>query len=131
VWQLCFFLVDDNSENLTNGELSYHGFTYGCLEGVHVLSSVDVPSQMRACSVPALRFLLNVAFRQRTRGSRTLPPELIDIILAAARVDGGLGITREEAEIRRRALMADRRVGSVGVNEVRARRCARDFGSLG
>jgi hypothetical protein len=114
--QLCFFLVDDEDTN--QDEKEYHGFSYHGLQGMHVLSSVDVPSQARACNLPTLRFLLPVACRQRTHGRRTLPPELVDIILAAAQVDGGLGITREEAEIRRRELMADRKVGSVGVNEV-------------
>jgi hypothetical protein len=105
---------------LINGELRHHGFTYEGLSGVHVLSSVDVPSQMRACNLPTLRFLLGVAFRQRTRGQRVAPTELIEMIVNAALADGGLGITREEAEIRRRALMADRKVGSVGVNQVRS-----------
>jgi hypothetical protein len=89
------------------------------LADIHVLSSVDVPSQARACNLPTLRFLLPVACRQRTHGRRTLPPELVEFIMAAALADSGLGITREEAEIRRRELMADRKVGSVGVSEVR------------
>jgi hypothetical protein len=93
------------------------------LADMHVLSSVDVPSQARACNLPTLRFLLPVACRQQTHGRRTLPPELVESIVAAALADGGLGITREEAEIRRRELMADRKVGSVGVSEVRAFSC--------
>jgi hypothetical protein len=104
---------------MADGRIDYHGFRYEGLTGMHVLSSVDVPSQVRACSLPTLRFLLGVAFRQRTRGGRSLPVELADIIVGTALAGGGLGITREEAEIRRRALMADRRVGGVGVNKVR------------
>lgn len=73
---------------------------------------------MRACNVPTLKFLLPIACRQRTHGNRTLPPELVDIIVQTALVDGCLGISREEVEIRRRAVMADRKVGSVGANEV-------------
>jgi hypothetical protein len=119
--QLCFFLVDDEDQFLD--EIAYHGFSYTGLADMHVLSSVDVPSQARACNLPTLRFLLPVACRQRAHGRRTLPPELVESIVAAALADGGLGITREEAEIRRRELMADRKVGSVGVSEVRALSC--------
>jgi hypothetical protein len=115
--QLCFFLVDDVTDGSDDDEVSYHGFTYAGLEGMHVLSSVDVPSQARACNIPTLRFLLGVAFRQRLGGGRILPPELTDIIISAALVGGILGMTREEAEIRRRALMADRKVGSMGINQ--------------
>jgi hypothetical protein len=115
--QLCFFLVDD--EDTSQNEKKYHGFSYRGLQGVHVLSSADVPSQARACNLPTLRFLLPVACRQRTRSRCTLPSELVDRIVAAALADGGLGISREEAEIRRRELMADRKVGGVGVNQVR------------
>jgi hypothetical protein len=110
--QLCFFLVDDGDTD--HDEWGYHGFSYQGLQGMHVLSSVDVPSQARACNLPTLRFLLLVACRQRTHGRRTLPSKLVDIILEAALVDGGLGITQEEAEVRRRELMTDRKVGSVG-----------------
>jgi hypothetical protein len=111
-------LVDDETNGGDTDEVRYHGFTYSGLAFVHVLSSVDVPSQARACNIPTLRFLLGVASRQRTSEGRTLPPEIVELIIDATLANGGLGITREEAETRRRALMKDRKVGSVDVNKV-------------
>jgi hypothetical protein len=44
--------------------------------------------------------------------------EVEDIILSEAMRDGGLGMSREEAERRRRMLMEDRRVQTKDVNGV-------------
>jgi hypothetical protein len=44
--------------------------------------------------------------------------EVADIILSEAMRDGGLGMSREEAERRRRMLMEDRRVQTKDVNGV-------------
>jgi hypothetical protein len=111
--------VDDS--NLEN-ELDFPGFTYTEMENMHVLTSVDVPSQARACNIPTLAFLLPFACRQLTRGRRTLPPELVEIIMTHVRQNSRaeFGLSREEAEKRRRALMGDRKVQTQNVNGVSA-----------
>jgi hypothetical protein len=92
------------------------------MEGMRVLTSSDVASQARPCNLPTLSFLLRIACRQHTYGQRTLPPELLEIILNYAKgID--FGISREEAEKRRRALMEDRKVQTKDVNGVSASSC--------
>jgi hypothetical protein len=95
--------------------VDYPGFTLSGLDGMHVLSSSDIPYQARGCNAPTLTFLLGVACRQKTR--RELPPELNQMIVGYT---NGIefGITWEQAEERRRALMQDRKVQSEDVNEV-------------
>jgi hypothetical protein len=85
---------------------------------MQVLTSCDVPSQARPCNLPTLGFLLPIVCRQVTRGRRTLPPELVDIILAEIQDSLDFGMTREDAEVRRRELMADRKVQTKNVNGV-------------
>jgi hypothetical protein len=64
-----------------------------------------------------MSLLLGAAFRKVV--GRNLPPELAQLILAET---GGIefGMSREEAEGRRRALMADRKVQGGKVNDVSA-----------
>jgi hypothetical protein len=84
---------------------------------MHVLTSSDVPSQARACNMPTMSLLLGAAFRKTV--GRSLPLELAQLILGET--DGiEFGMSREEAERRRRALMADRKVQGGKVNDVSA-----------
>jgi hypothetical protein len=87
------------------------------MKGMRVLTSSDVASQARPCNLPTLSILLAIACRQLTHGRRTLPPELLEIILNFAK-GAEFGISREEAEKRRRALMEDRKVQTKDVNGV-------------
>jgi hypothetical protein len=82
---------------------------------MHVLTTSDVPSQARACNTPTMSLLLGAAFRKTV--GRNLPLEIAQLILAET---GGIefGMSREEAEGRRRALMADRKVQGGKVNDV-------------
>jgi hypothetical protein len=83
-----------------------------------VLTTSDIPAQDGACNIPTLDLLLRVACRQRTAGRLALPPEIVEYILRLGRQSDGWGMTREEAEIRRRQLMADRKVQAREVNGV-------------
>jgi hypothetical protein len=85
-----------------------------------VLTTSDVPQQARACNLPTLAFLLPIACREVTHGQRTLPPELVQIILSHVRenVNMEFGMSREDAERRRRALMSDRKVQTQDINGV-------------
>jgi hypothetical protein len=113
--QLCFFLVDDTDPS---DELDFPGFKYVGLESNYVLTTSEVPSQERACNLPTLELLLPVAVRQLTHGHRNLPPEIVEVILAEAVKDDGLGLSRAEAEKRRRELMKDRKVNAEEIDGV-------------
>ncbi|KAJ8515478.1 hypothetical protein ONZ45_g7083 [Pleurotus djamor] len=97
---LCFFLVDDTD---TSDEIEYPEMTYQGLEGMHVLTTADVPPQNCGTNIPTLRILLPRICELRT--GKTLPPELVEIILSQ-----DLGLTREMAEMHRRGFMEDRRI---------------------
>jgi hypothetical protein len=113
--QLCFFLVEDGDADEYYDEVSFPGFSYRGMETMTVLTASDVPAQARPCNTPTLALLLGVAFRKVV--GRHLPVELKQLILAETQgVD--FGISREQAEQRRRALMADRRVQGGMVNDV-------------
>jgi hypothetical protein len=112
--QLCFFLVEDGDADEYYDEVSFPGFSYRGMETMTVLTASDVPAQARACNTPTLALLLGVAFRKVV--GRHLPVELKQLILAETQgVD--FGISREQAEQRRRALMADHRVQGGMVND--------------
>jgi hypothetical protein len=115
--QLCFFLVDDTDKD---PRIYFPGFIYQGLEDITVLTSSDVPSQARVCNVPTLAFLLSAVCRRYTRDKRALPSELVDIIISHLAADSQvpLGISREDAEKRRRTLMEDRKVQTKNVNGV-------------
>jgi hypothetical protein len=72
--------------------------------------------------MPTMSLLLGAAFRKVV--GRNLPLELAQLILAET---GGIefGMSREEAERCRRALMADRKVQGGKVNDVSALSCLR------
>jgi hypothetical protein len=114
--------VDDSHQE---DELDYPGFTYHGMENMRVLTSLDVPSQARACNLPTLAFLLPIACRQITREQRTLPPELVEIIIAHVKENSKaeFGLSREEAEKRRQALMGDRKVQTKNINGVSSFSC--------
>jgi hypothetical protein len=85
------------------------------MDSIHVLTASDVPPQARACNALTLALLLTAAFRKVV--GKNLPGELAEFILAETNgID--FGLSREQAEERRRALMADRRVQGVKVNDV-------------
>lgn len=92
------------------------GFTNLDNESTNVLTTQDIPSQVQACNLPTIAFLLRVAFRQRV--NRTIPYELVEMILGAIR-ESGTQITREEAEKRRRSLMEERLQTLAEENQVR------------
>jgi hypothetical protein len=77
-----------------------------------------VPSQERACNLPTLGLLLPIAVRQLTQGRRSLPREIVEIILKEAVKDKRFGLSRAEAEKRRRQLMEDRKVNAREIDGV-------------
>jgi hypothetical protein len=85
-----------------------------------VLTTSNVPQQARACNLPTLAFLLPIACRRVTHGQRTLPPELVQVILSHVRKNANMefGMSREDAERRRRELMSDRKVQTQDINGV-------------
>ncbi|KIM87750.1 hypothetical protein PILCRDRAFT_260026 [Piloderma croceum F 1598] len=97
---LCFFLVQGSEP-----EIRHHGLMYTGLLQTPVISTADVACQERSCNLPTLHLLLSVAFR-RTIGQH-LPQELSNLIVD--RMD--LGMSREDVEKHRRALMEDRKFG--------------------
>ncbi|KAE9388784.1 hypothetical protein BT96DRAFT_1003878 [Gymnopus androsaceus JB14] len=101
---LCFFLVDDTIQNET--WISHHGFTFRGLEKMNVLTTSQIPMQIRKCNEPTFLALLPLISAQLTKGT-PLPPELVAIIWEY--VSAGT-MTREEAEEHRLKLMADRKV---------------------
>ena len=52
--------------------------TYQGLEGMHVLTTADIPPQNCGTNIPTLRILLPRICEERT--GKTLPPELVEII---------------------------------------------------
>ena len=98
--QLCFFLVQGSEP-----EIEHHGLTYSGLLRTPVISTADVAYQERCCNLPTLHLLLSIAF-WRTIG-RNLPQELGNLITDLM----DLGMSREDAEKHRRALMEDRKFG--------------------
>ncbi|KAF9064501.1 hypothetical protein BDP27DRAFT_1425790 [Rhodocollybia butyracea] len=103
---LCFFLVDDTVQNETY--ISRHGFSIEGLENMNVLTTSEVPMQMRKCNEPTMRALIS-AISASLVGGIPLPRELIDIIWKY--VSEGT-LTREDAEIYRLKLMGDRKVST-------------------
>jgi hypothetical protein len=98
--QLCFFLVQ-GSEPV----IRHHGLSYTGLLRTPVISTADVAYQERSCNLPTLHLLLRVAF-WRTIG-QNLPRELSNLIIDLM----DLGMSRENVEKHRRALMEDRKFG--------------------
>jgi hypothetical protein len=82
---------------------------------MHVLTTLDIPSQAQACNLPTAAFLLRVAFRQRA--GRHTPDELIKLVLEELQGPGAQ-LSRQAAEERRRSLMADRKVNARASNQV-------------
>jgi hypothetical protein len=117
--QLCFFLVKDGDlseiDQDDHHHVDYPGFEYWAIKIMDVLTTSDVPSQARGCNTPTLTLLLDAAFRSVV--GKNLPAELSQLILSE--MNGvEFGLSREKAEERRRAIMADRGVQIVGINEV-------------
>ncbi|KIK68298.1 hypothetical protein GYMLUDRAFT_35681 [Collybiopsis luxurians FD-317 M1] len=100
---LCFFLVDDIIQNETY--VSHQGFSFKGLQNMNVLTTSQIPMQMRKINEPTLQALLPKISARLT--GTALPPELIAIIWRY--VSEGT-LSREEAEKSRLALMNDRRV---------------------
>jgi len=98
--QLCFFLVQGSEP-----EIRHHGLRYTGILRTPVISTADVACQERSCNLPTLHLLLSIAFR-RTIGEH-LPQELSNLIVDYM----DLGISREDVEKHRRALMEDRKFG--------------------
>ncbi|KAF9066716.1 hypothetical protein BDP27DRAFT_1423620 [Rhodocollybia butyracea] len=113
--QFCFFLVDDTLL-VDDSEILYPGFDLGGLEDMNVLTTSEVPMQMRRCNEPTMFSLISMISARLT--GRALPPELLDIIWSYTS-EGTL--TREEAEMHRLRLMNDRKV---------SHRTPRDYYSL-
>ncbi|KAL4254205.1 DUF4246 domain-containing protein [Pleurotus pulmonarius] len=107
---LCFFVVDD--AEVEDGCLEYPGVSYSDLPNTPVLSTADVPWQARATNVPTLRILLPRVCKQVI--GKTLPPELVELIVG----EGVYGMSREHAEMHRRAFMDDRKAKVVDENEI-------------
>ncbi|KAF9066699.1 hypothetical protein BDP27DRAFT_1330170 [Rhodocollybia butyracea] len=101
----CFFLVDDTSQE---DQIYHHGFALRGLATMNVLTTSEVPMQMRRCNKPTM-FALISAISARLAGGTALPSELLDIIWRYAS-EGTM--TREEAEMHRLRLMNDRKVAN-------------------
>ncbi|KAL0961437.1 hypothetical protein HGRIS_006382 [Hohenbuehelia grisea] len=100
---LCFFLVDDTTA-ATDDEVVLPGMTYSGLKDQVVLTTSDVPRQLRGTNIPSLHVLLPWVSEQLI--GKRLPPELVEHIVEST----DLGLTREVAERHRRAFMADRKI---------------------
>ncbi len=96
---------------MEDGCLEYPGVSYSDLPNTPVLSTADVPWQARATNVPTLRILLPRVCKQVI--GKTLPPELVELIVG----EGVYGMSREQAEMHRRAFMDDRKAKVVDENE--------------
>jgi hypothetical protein len=72
------------------------------MEDLPVLTSSDVPSEMRACNFPTLRWILPLICYRIT--GKLFPLALTEQVLHSAY----FGISREMAELRRRAFMEER-----------------------
>ncbi|KAF9064498.1 hypothetical protein BDP27DRAFT_1333464 [Rhodocollybia butyracea] len=92
--KLCFFLVDDTVQD--KSEISYPGFSIDGLQDINVLTTSEIPMQMRKCNEPTMRALISVI-------------SLIDIIWKY--VSEGT-LSREDAEMYRLTLMRDRKVST-------------------
>ncbi|KAF9060538.1 hypothetical protein BDP27DRAFT_1370453 [Rhodocollybia butyracea] len=112
--QFCFFLVDDTVQD--RSENHFPGIEVEGLENMNVLTTSEVPMQMRRCNEPTMFALISAISADLT--GRALPPELLNIIWGYAS-EGTL--SREEAEMHRLRLMKDRRV---------SHRTAKDYYSL-
>ncbi|KAL0961438.1 hypothetical protein HGRIS_006383 [Hohenbuehelia grisea] len=100
---LCFFLVDDTNA-ATDDEVELPGMKYSGLKDQVVLTTSDVPRQLRGTNVPSL-FALLPWVSERLIGKR-LPLEIVSHITKST----DLGLTREAAERHRRAFMEDRKI---------------------
>ncbi|KAJ3969664.1 hypothetical protein EV361DRAFT_963930 [Lentinula raphanica] len=100
---LCFFLVDDSVQNET--WVSRPGFAISGLEDMNVLTTSEVPNQMRKANEPTIRALLRTISTKLT--GKELPPELVAIMWKYA-FSGT--ISRGEAEEYRLELMSDRKI---------------------
>ncbi|KAJ3767263.1 hypothetical protein FB446DRAFT_755463 [Lentinula raphanica] len=101
--QLCFFLVDDSVKNEV--WVSRPGFVIKGLRGMNVLTTSEVPNQMRKANEPTIRALLPTISVKLT--GKEMPPELVDIIWKHAFAET---FSREEAEKHRLELMKDRKI---------------------
>ncbi|KAJ6594273.1 hypothetical protein B0H19DRAFT_1246959 [Mycena capillaripes] len=103
---LCFFLVEDGEapENRTS-----HGIIMFEEHSNEVLTTADVPSQVRMTNIRTLRFLLPFICQRIT--GKNLPAELVQLILDRE----NWGFSREEAERHRQSLMKDRVVDADAV----------------
>ncbi|KAF5384697.1 hypothetical protein D9757_006244 [Collybiopsis confluens] len=102
---LCFFLVDDTVQD--ESYVSYPGFSFTGLQNMKVLTTSEVPMQMRKTNEPTLLALLPKISEKLT--GTALPAELVVLIWKFV-AEGAIG--REEAEKNRLALIVDRRVKS-------------------
>lgn len=93
--------------------MEFVGFSYKGLEGVVVPTTADIPSQERLTNTPTLHFLLPIICQRLT--GHNLPRELSEHIVHFL----DLGMTREQAETHRRALMRDRKVTNSDAGNVR------------
>ncbi|KAJ7680682.1 hypothetical protein DFH06DRAFT_1464841 [Mycena polygramma] len=93
---LCFFLVEDDEPRHS------HGFWLTKKLTNPVLTTSDVPSQIRMTNIRTLRFLLGLICRRIT--GQILPAELVQRILDSEY----WGMSREDAERHRQSLMKDR-----------------------
>ncbi|KAF5392719.1 hypothetical protein D9757_000817 [Collybiopsis confluens] len=100
---LCFFLVDDKVQN--ERYVSYHGFSFTGLEKMKVLTTSEVPMQMRKTNERTLLALLPTICETLT--GTALPVELVVLIWNIMR-EGTM--MRAEAETNRLTLIEDRRV---------------------
>ncbi|KAJ3710145.1 hypothetical protein C8R42DRAFT_381127 [Lentinula raphanica] len=100
---LCFFLVDDSVQNEV--WVSRPGFVIKGLRDMNVLTTSEVPNQMRKANEPTIRALLPTISVKLT--GKEMPPELVDIIWKHAFAET---FSREEAEKHRLELMKDRKI---------------------
>ncbi|KAF4599576.1 hypothetical protein EYR40_006671 [Pleurotus pulmonarius] len=105
---LCFFLIDENQPRPYGEVLVHRGHAFSGASNVNVLTTVDVPSQVRPCNVETLHASLLLAFKQST--GREIPVELRNhIVYLALELEPGK-VSREQAEQWRRELIDDRRI---------------------
>ncbi|KAJ3725634.1 hypothetical protein DFJ43DRAFT_1088486 [Lentinula guzmanii] len=100
---LCFFLVDDSVQE--ERIIIQPGFSIRGLQNMNVLTTSEVPIQMRKTNEPTMRALIPKISAKLT--GQELPVELVEIIWMYASTGT---MTREEAEEHRLALMTDRKI---------------------
>jgi hypothetical protein len=105
--QLCFFFVEDGEQK---EERTPHGISTSEDLTNEVLTSLDIPSQVRMTNIRTLRFLLPFICRRIT--GQNLPTELVQRILDSEY----WGFSREEAECHRQSLMKDRVMDSNAIS---------------